>query len=189
MTRPASALLAVAALWLLVISQAVLASPETDAVWVRVDTEAAVTEVWRGDERLMRLDDIAFGRGGISDLHFRGDHTTPRGQFRITRFNRESRFHVFIGINYPTLAHLDEALRRDAITQEEYGNALEQGLKRGEFPQDGTLGGYIGFHGIGNGNPAIHRDFHWTQGCIAMTNEQIERLHSVVTVGTPVVIE
>jgi len=167
----------------------VSASPDEDEVWVRVDIEAEVTEVWRGKQRLMELDDVAFGRGGVSDLHFRGDQTTPRGKFRITRFNRESRFHIFIGINYPTLAHLDEARRRGVMTEAEYSAALRRGLERGEFPQDGTLGGYIGFHGIGNGNPAIHRDFHWTQGCIALTNEQIETLHSVVTIGTPVVIE
>lgn len=187
--RRLAALLLVAAMLVAGKPLTVAASSNPDEVWVRVDTEAAVTEVWRGSDRLMQLDDVAFGRGGVSDLHFKGDHTTPRGRFRITRFNRDSRFHVFIGINYPTLAHLDEARRRGAMTAEEYRSALAAGLERGEFPQDGTLGGYIGFHGIGNGNPAIHRDFHWTQGCIAMTNEQIEMLHSVVTVGTPVVIE
>ena len=158
-------------------------------VWVRVDTDTAVTEVWRGRERLARFDDVAFGRGGISNLHFNGDQTTPRGEFRITRINRQSRFHVFLGLNYPTLEHLDEARRRGVMSQREYRNALAHGLEHGEFPQDGTLGGHIGFHGIGNGNPAIHRDFHWTEGCIAMTNEQIEKLHSLVSVGTPVVIE
>lgn len=189
MSRLATALFAILCGGMLLNPGGARASSDTGEVWVHVDTESAVTEVWRGEQRLMRLDDVAFGRGGISDLHFRGDHTTPRGEFRITRFNRESRFHIFIGINYPTLAHLDEARRRGAMTEAEYTNALRHGLEHGEFPQDGTLGGYIGFHGIGKGNPAIHRDFHWTQGCIALTNEQIETLHSVVTIGTPVVIE
>ena len=189
MSRLAAVLLAISGAWMLMATGAAIASPDQDKVWVRVDTDAAVTEVWRGDRRLMRLDDVAFGRGGISDVHFRGDQTTPRGKFRITRFNRESRFHIFIGINYPTLAHLDDARQRGAMTEAEYSDALQIGHEYGEFPQDGTLGGHIGFHGIGNGNPAIHRDFHWTEGCIALTNEQIETLHSVVKIGTPVVIE
>ena len=158
-------------------------------IWVRVDTGAEVTEVWRGNERLLQLDDIAFGRGGISDLHLKGDQTTPRGEYRITRFNANSRFHRFIGINYPTLDHLDRARRGGALSDREYRTTLEKGLRNGRFPQNGALGGHIGFHGIGDGDPDIHQAFHWTQGCIAMTNTQIETLRSWVEIGTPVVIE
>ncbi|TVO62304.1 L,D-transpeptidase family protein [Spiribacter vilamensis] len=165
------------------------ASAPRGDIWVRVDTETAVTEVWRGNERLLELDDIAFGRGGISDLHLRGDQTTPRGEYRITHFNPQSRFHRFIGINYPTLDHLDRARRRGDLSDRRYRMTLEKGLRDGRFPQDGVLGGHIGFHGIGDGDPDIHQAFHWTKGCIAMTNEQIETLQSLVDVGTPVVIE
>lgn len=160
-----------------------------DGVWVRVDTGKAVTEVWEGNQRHLILEHVAFGRGGISDLHLKGDQTTPRGQFRINRVNQQSRFHLFLGINYPTQRHLDAAHHQGIIDNQEYRAARDHSRIYGEFPQSGTLGGYIGFHGIGDGNPQVHEDFHWTQGCIAMTNEQIETLYESVEIGTPVVIE
>lgn len=180
---------AIAVLCIGIRSGAPAASAPHDDIWVRVDTETAITEVWRGNERLLELDDIAFGRGGISDLHLKGDQTTPRGEYRITHFNPQSRFHRFIGINYPTLDHLDRARQRGELSNQQYRTTLEKGLRYGLFPQDGVLGGHIGFHGIGDGDPGIHQAFHWTKGCIAMTNEQIETLQSMVDVGTPVVIE
>jgi L,D-peptidoglycan transpeptidase YkuD (ErfK/YbiS/YcfS/YnhG family) len=50
------------------------------------------------------------------------------------------------------------------------------------------LGGAIGIHGIGGGSPDVHRRFHWTEGCVAVSNEQIERLAELVGIGTRVVI-
>jgi L,D-peptidoglycan transpeptidase YkuD (ErfK/YbiS/YcfS/YnhG family) len=58
----------------------------------------------------------------------------------------------------------------------------------GQPPQNTILGGAIGIHGIGNGDPEIHKRFHWTEGCVAVTNEQIERLAELVDIGTRVVI-
>ncbi len=55
-------------------------------------------------------------------------------------------------------------------------------------PQETPLGGYIGIHGIGRGDPAIHQKFNWTQGCIALTNRQIDDLSKWVHVGMRVVI-
>lgn len=160
-----------------------------EETWVRVDTEASTTEIWHGSERHLILEHVAFGRGGISDLHLKGDNTTPRGAFRINRINAESKFHIFLAINYPTLDHLDQARQLGIMDEVEYRASLDHGLAHGEFPQDGTLGGYIGFHGIGEGDPDIHDNFHWTQGCIAMTNEQIEQLYEYIEIGTPVIIE
>jgi murein L,D-transpeptidase YafK len=33
---------------------------------------------------------------------------------------------------------------------------------------------------------AAHRDFDWTEGCIALTNQEIEEIWSTVPVGTPI---
>ncbi|MEX0372591.1 L,D-transpeptidase family protein [Spiribacter roseus] len=170
-------------------SAAGASSAPHSGIWVHVDTRDGITEIRRGDESILRLEEIAFGRGGVSDLHLNGDGTTPRGEYRITHFNQESRFHRFIGINYPTLRHLDRARARGRISDEAYWDTLDAGLRMGRFPQDGPLGGHIGFHGIGNGDHRVHQAFNWTQGCVAMTNAQIETLMDWVRVGTPVIIE
>lgn len=156
--------------------------------WVLVDTAREVTEVREGGERLLEIQGIAFGRGGVAQLHLKGDQTTPLGEYRITRVYRESRFHIFLGLNYPTLEHVDRARREGLLDDTEYRRTLEHALRVGGMPQDGPLGGHIGLHGIGEGDPRIHRRFHWTEGCVAMTNDQIERLAALVDVGTPVVI-
>jgi lipoprotein-anchoring transpeptidase ErfK/SrfK len=55
-------------------------------------------------------------------------------------------------------------------------------------PQNTPLGGRLGIHGIGRANPAIHKAINWTDGCVALTNQQIRQLSPWVQVGTRVVI-
>ena len=50
-------------------------------------------------------------------------------------------------------------------------------------PQDTPLGGQIGIHGIGNGDQDIHHNYNWTNGCIALTNEQIDQLGKWIKPG------
>jgi murein L,D-transpeptidase YafK len=53
-------------------------------------------------------------------------------------------------------------------------------------------GGDIMIHGLKNGqgsSGAFHRTVDWTDGCIALTDEEIEGMWSAVMVGTPVEIK
>ena len=36
---------------------------------------------------------------------------------------------------------------------------------------------------------AAHRDFDWTEGCIAVTNQEIEEIWNAVPVGVPIQIK
>jgi len=164
-------------------------APPHDGLWVHVDTHRSMATVLRGERVIQQFERVAFGRGGVSALRLQGRDKTPLGEFRITRVNQDSPFHIFLGIDYPRLEHLDQARKRGLLSDAEYKRSLAHGARYGEFPQDGPLGGYIGFHGLGEGNPNVHDNFHWTQGCIALTNEQIETFESLVDVGTPVRIE
>ena len=47
-----------------------------------------------------------------------------------------------------------------------------------------ALGGMIEIHGHGTGARS-----NWTQGCIAVRNDAMDRLWRWVAVGTPVVVE
>ena len=46
----------------------------------------------------------------------------------------------------------------------------------------------IGIHGIGNGDIEVHKEYNWTNGCVALTNEEIDELVKWINIGTPVEI-
>lgn len=172
-------------LLLLAAAPAAADSPET---WILIDTTARRLDVYHGYTPLKRFRNIALGSGGPAPLHMAGDATTPLGEFRIMHINTSSRFHIFLGLNYPTRSHMARAHAAglvDAITHEAFLDVLDS---RKVPPQDSPLGGHIGIHGIGEGDPTIHARFDWTRGCIALTNEQIEQLSRMVKVGTRVFI-
>ncbi|WP_229803424.1 L,D-transpeptidase family protein [Litchfieldella qijiaojingensis] len=159
-----------------------------DELWLLIDDESATLHVYRGEREVERFFPISLGQRGAAPLRVRGDKQTPTGEFRINRFNFKSRFHIFLGLNYPTPWHALDALNAGIMSQQEYEDYFAYLRRYGRPPQDTVLGGDIGIHGIGKGDPSIHERFHWTEGCIAVTNEQIERLAGLVEVGTRVVI-
>ncbi|MCP1314751.1 MULTISPECIES: murein L,D-transpeptidase family protein [unclassified Halomonas] len=160
----------------------------SNELWVLIDDRESVLSVFRGDALIERYAPISLGRGGARTQRVRGDNTTPLGEFRVYRFNRESRWHIFIGIDYPTPPHARMALEAGIYSQADYEAYFDAYRRFGYPPQETALGGAIGIHGLGSADPEIHGRYHWTQGCIAVTNEQIERIASLVDVGTRVVI-
>lgn len=156
--------------------------------WLLVDTQAETLSVMRGDETVERFDNIAFGSSGAGIKERRGDGVTPLGVFRVGWINPKSRFNFFIGLDYPNLAYAEQALREKRIEKITY-ERIRQALLAGHSPpQDTVLGGQIGIHGIGAGSLAIHHNFNWTMGCIALDNQQIERLAPWIQKGIRVEI-
>jgi hypothetical protein len=81
-----------------------------------------------------------------------------------------------------------EALQAHRISSDDW-RAINLAHQQGREPPSNTgLGGNIGIHGIGAGDPQVHEDFNWTEGCIALTNEQIEELARWIHLGTRVVV-
>lgn len=156
--------------------------------WIMVDTREHSLSVWDQGRLVDKFEHIAIGRKGASELKYNGDKKTPVGRYRVTRITRSKRFHLYIGLDYP---NLDDARRaRDAgILDEREFDVIRRAIEARKVPpQDTVLGGHIGIHGIGRGDPEIHELFDWTNGCIALTNEEIDRLARRVRVGTLVVI-
>lgn len=156
--------------------------------WLLVDTKEEALSVVRGAEILERFDNIAFGVSGVGIKRQRGDGITPVGVFRVGWFNPQSRFKFFIGLNYPNLTYVTQAYKEKRIDKTTY-EQVRQALLAGYVPpQDTLLGGQIGIHGVGAGDLDVHRNFNWTNGCVALDNEQIQRLVTWVEKGTRVVI-
>ena len=120
------------------------------------------------DDQPFRTYTIALGAAPKGAKRFEGDQRTPEGVYTIDYRNSNSAFHLALRISYP-----NEADRM---------RALEAGL---------DPGGQIMIHGLKNGQGWLgdrHRGEDWTDGCIAVTNAEIEEIWSLVDIGTPVEI-
>lgn len=160
----------------------------SNELWVLVDDKEASLSIFRGNTRIEHIAPVSLGRSGAKTHRLRGGNVTPLGEFRVNRFNHQSQWHIFIGIDYPTPPHARMALEKGVYSQADYEAYFEYYRRHGYPPQNTALGGAIGIHGIGGGDPDIHNSFHWTQGCVAVTNEEIERIARLVSIGTRVVI-
>lgn len=159
-----------------------------EQIWVLIDTKTANVQVMAGDKIVTRYADIAVGRRGTSSLHMAGDDTTPLGTYHVNAVKHGGNYRIFISLDYPTIVHAAQALKQQKITRPQYlqiAEALDQGRPP---PADTPLGGAIGIHGIGGGDPQVHTEFNWTHGCVALDNRQIADLARRVRIGTRVVI-
>lgn len=157
--------------------------------WVVVNTDTQTVSVLQGGQAVLRLKGAAFGRGGIGKMHIRGDGRTPLGEFRIAWIDRKSPFYLFFGLNYPTVAQARYGLNKGIIDEHSF-ETIKQAVANGRLPpQNTSLGGHIGIHGLGKGSLWVHKRFNWTEGCIALTNDQIEKLSQWLEIGTRVVIQ
>jgi murein L,D-transpeptidase YafK len=104
---------------------------------------------------------ISLGRGGLAPKVREGDRRTPEGDYRITGRNLRSAYHLSLRIGYPTRA----------------GTA-------GIVP-----GGDIMIHGLPNGRggmAALFRNQDWTDGCIAVTNAEMDEIWRLTRDGAAV---
>lgn len=155
-----------------------------DEVWVVVDTSALTLTVMQGDSVLRHYENIAIGSNGPTLAKLVSDETTPLGEFKISGINPRSRYHLFMAIDYPTMEHAQRALQDGRLSVEQYMDVNEAWRAGEPPPQDTPLGGYLGIHGLGEGSEEIHGIVNWTDGCIAVTNEEMEELARWVGVGT-----
>ncbi|HRD67555.1 MAG TPA: L,D-transpeptidase [Candidatus Competibacter sp.] len=157
--------------------------------WLLVDTKKDTLMVMQGNQPVKMFPQVAFGSSGVGVKSGRGDNKTPVGVFRVGWINDHSRFKKFIGLDYPNLDYAERALRErkiDALTYDRIRAAWANGYTP---PQDTPLGGQIGIHGVGYGNPSVHSaGINWTSGCVALDNRQIDALRPWVKVGMRVEI-
>jgi hypothetical protein len=189
-TAPDSRWLAVVlAGMLFVLVAAATASPSLATErWLLVDTRELTLTVMDGDRPQLTLHDLAIGRYGSSRDKRRGDNTTPLGRFRITHIERDAHFHRFIGLDYPGVEHAERGYLAGVIGRDERRAILAAHRRGTPPPQNTALGGHIGIHGLGKGDPQLHELMNWTKGCVALSNEQVDTLVSWVRVGMMVEI-
>ena len=111
---------------------------------------------------------IALGGNPVGPKERKGDNKTPEGTYTIVSRNRHSDYHLSLRISYPN------------------GKDVKRAKALGVSP-----GGDIMIHGIKNGLAwlgGFHSEIDWTEGCIAVTNKEMEEIARLVPNGTPVEI-
>jgi murein L,D-transpeptidase YafK len=128
--------------------------------YLLVEKSERAMKAYSGD-KLIKTYKISLGRNPEGHKVFEGDQKTPEGIYSINDRNPNSGYHKNLGVSYPN--DTDRAKARTL----------------GKSP-----GGDIKIHGLRNGGFGIikklHRFTDWTNGCIAVTNGEIDELYEAV---------
>jgi murein L,D-transpeptidase YafK len=145
----------------------VAAPADARATLIMVEKSAhRLTLLRNGD--VLKAFDVALGSAPRGHKQQEGDGRTPEGPYSIDFKNARSHFHLALRISYPNAEDRESARRRGVSPG---SDIMIHGLPNG-------LGWLAGLH--------LWRD--WTDGCIAVTDRQIEEIWPLVDVGTAVEI-
>ncbi|MEJ2613291.1 MAG: L,D-transpeptidase family protein [Candidatus Thiodiazotropha sp.] len=111
---------------------------------------------------------IALGANPKGHKEKEGDERTPEGKYFLDYKKSDSSFYKAIHISYPN--------------EEDKVKAKEKGV---------NPGGLIMIHGQKNGLgwlSWLSQNFNWTNGCVAVTNSEMDEIWNLVKAGTPIEI-
>ena len=120
-------------------------------------------------EKIVREYDVAFGENPKGHKQQEGDERTPEGRYTLDYKKEDSSFYRAVHVSYPN--------------ENDKANAKKLGV---------SPGGFIMVHGQRNWLSwfaPITQIFNWTNGCIAITNSEMDEFMELVDVGTSIEIE
>jgi murein L,D-transpeptidase YafK len=117
----------------------------------------------------VRVYRVALGKQPLGDKVQRGDGRTPEGVFHIDFKNPQSKYHMALHVSYPDAVHLQRA---NQLGVSPGGDIMVHGLP----PAFADYG-------------ASHSEFDWTEGCIAVTDKEIEEIWHAVPSGAAIQIK
>ena len=125
----------------------------------------------RQAEKIVKEYKISLGGNPKGAKIKKGDQKTPEGTYYIASHNPKSSYHLSLKISYPN--------------KQQVKQAKENGY---------DAGGDIMIHGLPNKIPnfifnKIHQNYDWTAGCIAVNDEEISEIYTLVKDGTKIIIE
>ena len=145
--------------------QIIADTPIIDKVFV--DKSERRLQLLSGNE-VIKSYHVALGGNPIGHKQRQGDKRTPIGSYTLDYKNEKSKFYRSIHVSYPN------------ATDKARAKAL--GI---------SAGGDIMIHGQQNGKGALAVDtqkLDWTEGCIAVTNAEMDEIMAAVKLGTPIEI-
>jgi len=135
---------------------------------VKVDKSASKMYLIEND-KIIKEYHVAFGANPKGHKLQEGDEKTPEGTYTLDYKKEDSSFYRAMHVSYPNQLDLDNAEKRGV-----------------------SAGGFIMVHGQCNKLgwlAGITQRFNWTNGCIALTNAEMDEFMSLIEVGTKIQIE
>jgi len=127
------------------------------------------------DSKIIKTYPIVLGTDPHNDKLREGDRCTPEGKFKIKAMYPHKSWSKFIWFDYPN----DNSYKKHNLAKK---NKL--------IPQNSTIGGDVGIHGVPNGaDYFIDTRQNWTWGCVSLKNKDINEIYKFVFVGMIVEIE
>jgi murein L,D-transpeptidase YafK len=123
--------------------------------------------LYQGD-KVLKTYRVALGGNPIGAKTRQGDHKTPEGLYRIDTKSSKSQYHLSLHVSYPS--EKDKASAKD-LGVSPGGDIMIHGLPE-KFA-------YLGL---------LQSHYDWTDGCIAVSNAEIEEIWKLVPVGIPIEI-
>ncbi len=147
---------------------AVVEQSKRDQIYaIAVDKVAHKTYLLKNG-RVVRTYQSELGYNSASNKLFAGDGATPEGTYKVTKVKiGDTKYYKALLLNYPSEADY----RRFADNK-----------RNGIISKHSGIGRLIEVHGDGGSGS------DWTDGCVALTNADMDHLVKHVGVGTPVVI-
>ncbi|MBS4034030.1 MAG: L,D-transpeptidase [Ignavibacterium sp.] len=144
------------------------------------------------DTVLIKSYRASFGRNLRDKKKMQNDGATPVGSYKICSIDSSHYYYKYLRLNYPNLDDGAEALRRGNITQRQFNDIKFDFYYNDCIQTESVLGNMVGIHGIGRLNYIFKNlpfVYNWTNGSIAVSNENIDELLTVIGKGTTVVIK
>ena len=149
-----------------IVSQAIAAA-EVQADHILIVKSTRTMTLMRG-AKILKTYKVALGTVPAGAKEKQGDHKTPEGNYVIDAKNSHSRFHLALHISYPKAEDRERARK---MRVDPGGDIMIHGLE--------SRFAFLG---------ALHRQTDWTDGCVAVTNSEIEENWKLAPVGTTVEI-
>lgn len=154
-------------LWSQWVQEALAESKRTGERAVIVDKAAHKTYLIKAGKRI-RTFNCEVGYNSGKNKAMAGDGATPEGHYRVTMVRHTgSKYYKALMLNYPN----DDDRRR-----------FRRQVASGALPSRARIGGLIEIHGHGG------RGSDWTDGCVALTNEDMDELMQSAFLGMQVTI-
>ncbi len=151
--------------------------------------QSHVLEVVNADKVIRRYP-ISLGIAPVGRKEVRGDGKTPVGRYYVYEKRPSDRFRWFLALNYPGSDDADRAFEAGRISADTWADIWIADRTGQTPPWNTPLGAFVGIHGTGTDarKARLRLASDWTNGCIAVSDHDIEELYALIPVGTAVEI-